>query len=443
MSVKEFRKLSSIRLSILPIAWAATFIIPHFQPGLNLYSAALSVIIAFLLYYGVDVYQRQFSHLSFRFSSVLTIISLSLFPVLYLLLRLGLPFPYSVWTRFGAGSMIFNSQLFPFGDLVHLTAAVPCPENPKVGQQICDLWDRPLNQNPFVIDFFRFFNLSNVEIVGMVSYLLFSATVIGFVWTRQINGVNIPIFLITPPCVLAFDRGNEIITVLLILLSIPLLTSGKFRNQVLGSLLITGAGLFKLWPIFVIGFLLVYCWRSYGLLVRMILASSIGFWVAHMEMVQRIHDATQSGSSFGVSFGLNVMINSENSRNQVIFLIFVTAIFFILYYREPKKQVQQFLSIPQVYPNHRFLMAFLSTYFLVWMVGDNFAYRLLLFTPAILLLSKNNPPVSLFNNQLARIILTTMLCSRLPIFSAVAAAAALYFAMFVAKNLSSNVGLFR
>jgi hypothetical protein len=337
--------------------------------------------------------------------------------------------------------MKLNDEIFPFGDLVHLTTAVSCPGNPKVGQQICDLWDRPLNQNPLVIDFFRFFNLSNVEIIGMLSYLLFFTTVIRFVWTRQINGVNIPIFLLTPPCVLAFDRGNEIITVLLILLSIPLLDSGKFKNQVLGSLLITGAGLFKLWPIFLIGFLLVYCWKSYGSLVRLMLASSIVFWIAQIETVQRIHDATQSGSSFGVSFGFNVLINSENSRIQVILLILVTTIFFTLFYRGPKKQVHQFHSIPQIYPNHRILMAFLSTYLIVWIVGDNFAYRLLLFTPVILLLSQNKPPVSLFNNQLARIIVTTMLCSRLPIFSAVASAMALYFAMLVAKNLLTEVGL--
>jgi hypothetical protein len=171
------------------------------------------------------------------------------------------------------------------------------------------------------------------------------------------------------------------------------------------------------------------------------LASSIVFWIAQIETVQRIQDATQSGSSFGVSFGFNVLINSENSRNQVIYLILVTGIFLILYYLGSKKHVHQFLSISPVYPNRRILMAFLSTYFLVWVVGDNFAYRLLLFTPVILLLSQNNSPVSLFNIQLARIIVTTMLCSRLPIFSAVAAAMALYFAMLVAKSLLSEVGL--
>jgi hypothetical protein len=194
--------------------------------------------------------------------------------------------PYTLFAKLGAGTLFDDRGVSLFGDLAHLTSAAKCDLPVLVGGNICDIWQRSFNQNPHVVYLFRFLKFTDVFLVGIFSTILLFCLIVWVSWKFKIQSFIWVLFLASPPFVLAIDRGNEVITLLLIVLAFFVLTvSEKFIWFT--SMLLSVATFFKFWPL-----LLLISLSFYSVKFRkFFLASSIlmgGYWIFHLNTLKEI-----------------------------------------------------------------------------------------------------------------------------------------------------------
>ena len=237
---------------------------------------------------------------------------------------------------------------------------------------------------------------------------------------------------------LAVDRGNELVTLFLILSGLILIVRNSILFSSLGALLLTFSAIFKLWPVVLVFLLIIFNNKNLNTNVKVLLGTSIVYWITHLHMVWAMLKATQHGSPFGNSFGFKLFWNSDLNYSQTALLsllfIFSTGLFWF------RNQINfdQF-RIELAYADYGFfLVPIFITYFTIWAIGDSFSYRAIVLLPAVLILSQKKLSESKIAKRLLQITLTTMLTATQPIFISVSSALALYLLFFVSKYLLSE-----
>jgi hypothetical protein len=284
--------------------------------------------------------------------------------------------------------MQLEGKIIPFGDLIHLTAAASCNQNPTIGSLVCDPWGRPLNQNIIVIRLIKTLHLTNITILGILTYLFFAVIVLAYIKRIECIGLSVPIFMFSPPLILAVDRGNEIVTLLLILSGLLLIVRESICFSSLGALLLSFSAIFKLWPVVLILSLIIYSNRNLKAHIKVLLGMSIVYWLINLDMVRAILRATQHGSPFGNSFGLKLFWNPELNSLQTALLLVLAVLLIGLFWVVNETNFDQFrIEITNAQYGF-FLVPNFFTYFTIWAVGDSFSYRVIVLLPAVLILSQ-------------------------------------------------------
>jgi hypothetical protein len=420
------------KLFFFLFAWALMITVPHFQQESSVPNSLfclLLALISFLLFRSL---------LEVELSPKIISLTLLAIPSVYLVALSffyhGSDFLYHYWSRFGAGSMVLGSSMFPFGDLAQLVFAADCKLPPVIGENICDPWERPLNQNPFVVELFRFIKFSNLPFVGVASTLLFFFVTYLFNRNHKMTNFTVPLFLVSPVAILAVERGNELITLTLILGGFLLLEKEKLILQPLGAILLGYAAIFKLWPVIIIVAMLVLSPRYFRVLTRLLLSVPIIYWILNLNLAKIAVQNTQLGSPSGVSFGAKLFLDVRIPALLQLFyiaLLFVAIFFLIRYFARDK-------SIAIQICNSRLeaviLISVFLTYFCIWILGQSFMYRLLLLLPALLVLVRPHNWNYSASRFLVSLVLLTSFSAKLQIsivLTGVLACVGLYLAIIL------------
>jgi hypothetical protein len=397
----------------------------------------LSLMIVGILAYALTHVLYHPTHLSLRVKRTLYVLVAASYLAPFGILLVGFSGPYYLWSKLGAGSMTLKGQISPLGDLAQLTSAATCGLPVQIGNVVCDPWLRAFNQNPDVVTVMSLLQTTNLQFLGVVTYLLFIISV--YKTSKSEISIHIPIvlFLLSPVASLAFERGNEVITITLILFGSHYLFS---RNQILvyfGILLISLAGIFKLWPTLLLLLIWLFFHRQLNWIQQLLLLSPVLYWIINLTSAIKMLDSTQSGSALGNSFGLKLWFRPELNSGHVIFLVLLSASG--LWLAKYHLRLHEFSSLVYTYPSDfKLLSAYLFTYSCLWLIGDNFSYRLLIFTPVLLILLKPHLLKLSTSRFLITLILLASFSVRLPITQAMTTVLAL-LSLFISAYILTRV----
>jgi len=411
--------------------WSLFFVVPHFQSEFGFFMIVSQVFIALILFY--TIYKVLVSKLNLDL--ILKPAIIFLFPLFYLasviLNSFGKDNLYVFINRFGAGSMILDGKIYMFGDLAQSTAASSCNITVQIGKNICDPFLRQFNQNPHIIDILKIINFKNTFLLGLASTLLFFTLILLIAYKNQISILTLIIILLSPPIVLAIDRGNEIITSLLILPGLYLIT--KQNNvQSIGAFLLAFSVFYKLWPVVLILFLLVLLWKKVNISSKIIMILPLIYWFYFQENAFRMVEYTLKGSPISLSFGLKHYLNSTIRPEYLIFFCILIALLSISFLLKSKLFDQNLYreSTDLIILNTLFL-----TYIFTWILGISFIYRLIIFIPTLIFLNRAIKENSR-RAMLESLIILTMLTSKLSVTTVFTSILAIIFSSILAYQLA-------
>jgi hypothetical protein len=337
-------------------------------------------------------------------------------------LFIGKPAIYEKWASLGSGTMYLEGKVAIFGDLTHLTSAAKCGYPIIVGTYVCDPWLRFFNQNPIVPEFLRAINLTNVIVIGITSLTLLYIILFAVINKLEVKSIAPYIMLMTPVSILAIDRGNEVITLTLILVGHFLLHTKSTIRQTMGALSLFFACVFKLWPVVLVFFTLIFFWKRINLVSKFILILSFFYWIPQINLALSMLNATNMGSPFGRSFGLQLIWHGET-----IVIVVLSLSLLLTYVRLSKSSLNQFILSSSGVATLYFLIPVMLTFSLIWAVGDSYIYRMIILIPVVLLLGQFKFTEFTFPNFLLSAILVTCITSLTPLVLVTTSALALYF----------------
>ena len=342
-------------------------------------------------------------------------------------LFIGKPAVYEKWASLGSGTMTLEGKVAIFGDLTHLTSAAKCDYPIIVGTYVCDPWLRFFNQNPIVAEFLKAINLTNVLVIGISSLTILYIILFTVINKLEITSISPYIMLMTPVSVLAIDRGNEIITMILILLGVFLLYAKSTSRQTMGALSLFFACIFKLWPIVLVFFTLIFFWKRVNLIPKCVLVLSFFYWIPQIDLALKMLNATNNGSPFGRSFGLQLIWHGELTTFYGVAIVVLSLSLLLTYVRLSKSSLNQFISSTSGLATLYSLIPVMLTFSLIWAFGDSYIYRMIILFPVVLLLGQFKFTEFAFPNFLQSAILVTCIMSLTPLVLVVTSALALYF----------------
>ena len=414
-------------LWIASLCWGLALILPHFQPN----PSGLSLVVDSLMVgpLGFCTYRLLSSSLDKRKSLkvILSLVSVGGFAVGFISTVLKHDSIYGIWSHFGAGTMKLDGRNFIFGDLAHLTSTASCSQPVITGTNVCDPWGRLFNQNSDVGKLFRFLDFTNVKLIGLLVLLVFLISLFWATRYLRIESLSPYVMLLTPVVVLAIDRGNELISVTFIIVGIFYLRSNKYLLQLIGAAALDFAVFFKLWPIFLVFFLLFFQWSRLKMATRILLLLPFLYWGLKIQEIKEILRVTQSGSPFGTSFGLKLFSSPQLNLVQIFILVIACLGLTYVLIRLGNQDLRDFTcSIPGI-KAMLWISPLMLTYSAIWATGDSYIYRMVVLIPLVLVLSAKG----IFEFRWPRIALTAILAtsisSRLPVTLAVSSSLALYF----------------
>lgn len=337
-------------------------------------------------------------------------------------LFIGKPAVYERWASLGSGTMYLEGKVAIFGDLSHLTSAAKCDYPIIVGTYVCDPWLRLFNQNPIVAEFLKSINLTNIIVLGISSLTLLYIILFAVINKLEVKSIAPYIMLMTPVSVLAIDRGNEVITMILILVGLFLLHTKSTIRQTMGALSLFFACVFKLWPIVLVFFTLIFFWKSVNLVAKCILVISLFYWIPQIDLALNMLNATNVGSPFGRSFGLQLIW-----RGEFIAIVVLSLSLLLTYVRLSKSSLNQFILSTSGVSTLYSLIPVMLTFSIIWAIGDSYIYRMIILIPVVLLLGQFKFTEFAFPNFLQSAILVTCITSLTPVVLVTTSALALYF----------------
>ena len=285
--------------------------------------------------------------------------------------------------------MTLNSSVELFGDLRHLTDAAQCEYSISVGNIVCDSWARPLNQNPDVVHFFKFFNLTKSFLLGIAITLLFFFVLISFIWLRKVHGFPILLFVLSPVLLLALDRGNEIITSILIILGCFFYYKKSLVSQLMSVIPFLASVVFKFWPAIFVLFLALLSFQRTVWIFVLLGTLSFAYWATKLDTLFQMIRATDSPALFEISFGFNPIFQVTGDY-VLLFSIIGYSIFFMAYFFFQSRKLSTKDSFLEILSNddQKIYFSLTSTFVVIWLFGNSYIYRMIILLPVVLILSQ-------------------------------------------------------
>jgi len=342
---------------------------------------------------------------------------------------------YVQLSRFGSDAMTTGKDVILFGDFRHLTDAASCTLPTNVGLVNCDLWLRPFNQNPDLPLLLNYFHLYNSLILGFAIFMYFMVTVCVYVNRFLVAGPAIILTLISPVVVLAIDRGNEILTIALILSALIFLESKSKKLRVIAPFFILFAVIFKVWPILFLPILIFRRDLVSRLSALFVLIVSLIYWAVKLNQLNAMLAATGTPPIFNLSFGLKPFFDTDFFNPTSIFLFMTLLALTILFIKFDVGNAEKIFD--HDLRQHNDVLIFSSlifTYTLVWLIGNSYIYRIIVVLPLVLLLSQRKYLLNASSANTRAVVLGILFVSKLPITFAFSGALSLTFMYFLLKN---------
>jgi len=416
-----------MNLALIAACWGLTLVLPHFQANPQVLELILDSSVAFLLFFLFKRLLNSGLNTSKKLKSGLVLISLGGFLAGVSALALDGSSIYDFWSHLGSGTMKLNGQVFPFGDLVHLTSAASCSKPIIIGNNVCDPWGRLFNQNPQLGQLFRFLHITNIYLVGFLFVSIFILSIVLGVRFLKVDAIGIYILVCTPVVVLAVDRGNELLTIALIMSGLYAIRMSKLVPQSFGAVALGAAVFFKLWPIFLVLLLLLFQGRRIKSVPKIIMGLAVLYWLTRIHEIREIMKATQSGSPYGVSFGLKLFTNSQLSLTQLLILVTLTFISLYFLIKVGNRPLTEFMSQEHGSILLPWIAPIMLTYCAIWATGDSYIYRMVILIPLVLILSQREIAEFEWSKFVIVAILVTAITSRLAVTTSISSALAVYF----------------
>jgi hypothetical protein len=282
----------------------------------------------------------------------------------------------------------------------------------------------------------RFLHLSDLYLLGLISVIIFYLLILNDILNNKSENLAVPIFLITPVTILAIERGNEIITILLLLSGITLFKKSKLSAELCGSVLLGISAIFKLWPIIFVVLFLILMRKNLHKITIYFLLIPVVYWMVNFESARTAVTSTQSGSPFGVSFGAKLLISPKLTLPWIIeyciYTVMTLCLVIILHRRELSSYGRNSFTLLE----SSVVISSVLSYSLVWFGGESFVYRMLSLLPAVLILARSNPRLKGNSSVLVAFTIACSMTSRLQISIAITGALALFSLYFVWVNFS-------
>ena len=422
-----------LNLIVVAGGWALALVLPHFQTTPSAPILLIDTIIICLLgFSGFGLLNSPLGK-SKLIKITIVLVSIGGFVIGFIWAKLSNSQFYELWSHFGAGTMKLKERVFLFGDLAHLTSVADCPRPVTIGTDVCDPWGRLFNQNPDVGELFRKLHFSSVDVIGMFSVLTFVIVFFFAIKFFRVETIIPYVVLPTPVFVLALDRGNEILTITLVIIGIIGLYKNQIPPQIIGSVMLFFAAMLKLWPIFLVFFLLMYHWTRLKSFTRLVMIIPFIYWGLKAQEINAIMKATQEGSPFGTSFGLRLFASPQLNTTQIFVLCCIAIGITTTLIKSSNLHLEDFLGSKSGAEVIRWVSPLMLTYVAIWVFSGSFIYRMVILLPLVLILSSKDVFEHHWSKLITSSILVTLITSRLPVTIAVSSALALYFIYFVFK----------
>ena len=190
----------------------------------------------------------------------------------------------------------------------------------------------------------------------------------------------------------------------------------------MGALSLFFACVFKLWPIALVFFTLIFFWKRVNLVAKCILVISLFYWIPQIDLALNMLNATNVGSPFGRSFGLQLIW-----RGEFIAIVVLSLSLLLTYVRLSKSSLNQFILSTSGVSTLYSLIPVMLTFSIIWAIGDSYIYRMIILIPVVLLLGQFKFTEFAFPNFLQSAILVTCITSLTPVVLVTTSALALYF----------------
>jgi hypothetical protein len=416
-----------VNLALIAACWGLALVLPHFQTNPQVLELIVDSSVVFLLFFLFKQLLNSGLNTSRNLKSGLVLISFGGLVAGVSALALDGSSIYDFWSHLGSGTMKSNGEIFLFGDLVHLTSAASCSEPIIIGNNVCDPWGRLFNQNPQLGELFRFLHITNIHLIGFLFVAIFILSIVFAVRFLKVDTIGIYILVCTPVVVLAVDRGNELLTITLIMAGLYAIRISNLAPQSVGALAFGAAVFFKLWPIFLVLLLLLFQPRRIKTIPKIILILATLYWLTRINEIREIMKATQSGSPYGVSFGLKLFTNSQLSLTQLLFLVTLTFVSLYFLIKVGNRPLTEFMSQEHGSTLLPWVAPIMLTYSAIWATGDSYIYRMVILIPLVLILSQREIAEFEWSKFVTIAILITAVTSRLAVTTSISSALALYF----------------
>jgi hypothetical protein len=417
---------SSIRnLVALGGIWVAILSIPYFQREIGYLEIFVSFLLLFALYKRLLSLTGILQVNSWRLNLGLISLSGVFFFTSFTLLIFGVPAPYDFWSRLGAGSMEKDGKLFPFGDLAHLTSAASCQNGGVLAENSCDPWQREFNQNPDLPKILKLLNFSEANLLGLISSTVFLTLILWIVYRKKNDSLALSISVYSPVVILGIDRGNEVITLTCILIAVCLIESkGKIPGLV-SVVALSFASFYKLWPSLLL-FLVIFCCNG-KIRLRALMAAipSILYWGVNSQSIPPMLSSTQSGSPYGLSFGLKLFFSQRIQVEHALIFMSLGIVFFLFWWIKNGSELRASLVDLKNQNSFGLIVSVLLTYVGIWCISDSFIYRMMILIPALILLTEESYRQYSWQKSVVVLILVTLITGNLSITTAVSSSLAL------------------
>ncbi len=214
-------------------------------------------------------------------------------------------------------------------------------------------------------------------------------------------------FLISPPVILALERGNVDVLIYCILFASVFLIQKKLPLKAIGYAAVLFTAMLKLFPVFAFPVVLGEKRKTMIWTGSLLIAAFLIYLAAEASAIRILYE--QMGKPVGViSYGIQQVpsflhtfftINRTGSLTVVIIVLFILSL--ILSQRKPGKRLDNPVSEPDTLSFSVSCLVFLGTYF----TGFNFIYRMIFLLPALPFLFRSATP----GQPLARLSQITLL----------------------------------
>jgi hypothetical protein len=191
---------------------------------------------------------------------------------------------------------------------------------------------------------------------------------------------------------------------------------------------------FKIWPIYLVFFSLIFQWKLIKNSSKLILFLPFIYLAVKFGELRAIVNATQGGSPFGTSFGLSLFANSQLNTIQLAILVTTTLMVTLTLIGLGSQPFESFIKSNSGQKTIPWVLPLMLTYCAVWATGESFIYRMVILIPLVLILSGEEVSDFRWSRITVAAILVASITSRLPITISATSGLALYFCFIGIKT---------